>query len=127
MTEPFIFSNGQVAHSAEDLIEICQQSPEDSLGYLLREDFEKWLAYIGAEEVAKYATEARQADVTDEQKINLLISKTQPQTEPELATPTASTETNTKPKVSFFTAVATFFMVLFDRKDRTSDRATNTQ
>ena len=68
MAEPFIFSNGQTANNAEDLIRLCKELPNDSIGYLIREDFEKWLSYIGANNIAQYATEARQANVSDNQR-----------------------------------------------------------
>ena len=101
MAEPFIFSNGQIAYNAEDLIKLCQQFPDDSFGYLMREDFEKWLSYIGANKIARYASEARQNPVSDEQKLDLFIQKSQ--TKPELkAVPT-------KPKVNLLTAIANFF------------------
>jgi hypothetical protein len=75
MSEPFIFANGQIANNPEDLIKLCQQFPDDSVDYLLREDFEKWLSYIGANNIAQYAIEARQASVEDRQKLNSFIAK----------------------------------------------------
>lgn len=77
MAEPFIFANGKIAHNPEDLIKLCQQFPDDSVNYLLREDFEKWLSYIGANKVAQYAIEARQASVANEQKLSSFIAKFQ--------------------------------------------------
>ena len=130
MTEPFIFSNGQIAHNAEDLIKLCQQFPDNSVGYLIREDFEKWLSYIGANKIAQYATEARQYSISDERKLDLFITKSQTkpeiETKPELeaepeieAKPTEAI--SEKPKVNFFTAIITFFAVLFNRKPKTND------
>ena len=112
MSEPFLFGNGQAAYSAEDLIKLCRQFPEDSRNYLMREDFEKWLAYIGANKVAEFATEARQAAVGEEQKLDLFLSKTQ-------VKPAA--ESSNKPKVNFFSAIAVFFMVLFNKKSNTEN------
>jgi hypothetical protein len=77
MAEPFIFANGQIAHNPEDLIKLCQQFPDDGVNYLLREDFEKWLSYIGANSIAQYATEARQASLANEQKLSSFIAKFQ--------------------------------------------------
>ena len=104
MAEPFIFSNGQVAHNAKDLIQLCQQSPDDSISYLMQEDFEKWLSSIGEPKIAQYATKARQASVSDGQKLNLFITKSQAKTKP-----------------TFFIAIAVFFLVLFDRKTQTNN------
>jgi hypothetical protein len=69
MTQPFHFSDGQVANDAKDLIELCQQYPDDATGFLVRQDLEKWLAYIGSHDVAECAANARQIDVSDRQKL----------------------------------------------------------
>ena len=123
MAEPFIYSNGQLAYNAEDLIKLCRQFPDDSFGYLMREDFEKWLSYIGANQIAQYATEARQNSVSDEQKLDLFITKSQTKPKSANTQPEAMAVKSkaVKPKVNFFTAIATFFMVLFDRKTKTND------
>ena len=75
MTNPFQFSNGQLAHSAEDLLELCQQFPDDGVNYLVREDLEKWLAYIGKEDIARCAANARQTPIDDRQKLEEFLSK----------------------------------------------------
>ncbi len=77
MTEPFIFANGQAAHSSKDLIKLCQDFPTDGIRYLLREDLEKWLAYIGDNQNAQYATEARTAEVDDAKKLDSFVRNLQ--------------------------------------------------
>ena len=74
MPEPFIFADNRV-HSAEDLLELCQQFPNEAANYLIREDFEKWLAYIGKTELATYAAQARQAPVSNEEKLQQFLVK----------------------------------------------------
>lgn len=92
MAEPFIFANGQVAHNPEDLIKLCQQFPDDSVNYLLREDFEKWLSYIGANNIAQYAIEARQDAVANEQKLNSFLTKIQTKSTSETTSKTSQKE-----------------------------------
>jgi len=77
MTEPFIFANGQTAHSSKDLIQLCQDFPTDGIRYLLREDLEKWLSYIGDNQNAQYASEARNAAVDDAKKLDSFLSNLQ--------------------------------------------------
>lgn len=75
MTQPFQFPNGQLAYNADDLIALCQQFPDDGTNYLVREDLEKWLAYIGKNEIAQCATSARQTGFTDRQKLENFLHK----------------------------------------------------
>ena len=75
MTQPFQFPNGHLAYNADDLIELCQQFPDDGTNYLVREDLEKWLTYIGKNEIAQCATIARQTGVTDRQKLEDFLHK----------------------------------------------------
>jgi len=75
MTQPFQFANGQVAHSAEDLLELCKQFPADGTNYLVREDLEKWLTYIGKDDIAQCASTARQAALEDRQKLEEFLNK----------------------------------------------------
>lgn len=77
MTEPFIFANGQAAHSSQDLVQLCKDFPTDGIRYLLREDLEKWLVYIGDDRIAQYASKARTADVDDAQKLDSFLSNLQ--------------------------------------------------
>ena len=107
MTQPFQFANGQQAHSAEDLLELCQQFPDDGTNYLVREDLEKWLAYIGKDDIAQCAKGARQTDQGDRQKLEdflakchaLSSSETKPVPEspevPETKTPSVETQPET--------------------------------
>ena len=87
MTQPFQFANGQVAHSKEDLLRLCQQNPDDATNYLLKEDLEKWLAYIGDYELAECATNARQTDVADRQKLEEFLNRSYSLTAPKPAPP----------------------------------------
>ena len=75
MTQPFQFANGQLAHSAEDLLKLCQQFPADGINYLIREDLEKWLSYIGQEDIAQCAANARQTPLEDRQKLEEFLTK----------------------------------------------------
>ena len=76
MPEPFGFTNNQ-AYTVEDLLQLCQQFPDEAVNYLMREDFEKWLAYIGKTNFATYAAQARQASVSSEDKLQLFIKSCQ--------------------------------------------------
>ena len=75
MTQPFQFSNGQLAHNADDLLQLCQQFPDDGTNYLVREDLEKWLFYIGKDDIAQCATNARQTALEDRQKLEEFLNK----------------------------------------------------
>ena len=75
MTNPFQFPNGQLAYSAEDLLELCQQFPDDGVQYLVREDLEKWLSYIGKEDIAQCAASARQTPLDDRAKLEEFLNK----------------------------------------------------
>ena len=75
MTNPFHFSNGQLAHNADDLLQLCQQFPDDGTNYLVREDLEKWLFYIGKDDIAQCATNARQTALEDRQKLEEFLDK----------------------------------------------------
>lgn len=95
MTEPFHFPDGKVANNAQDLLELCEQYPDDATGFLVRQDLEKWLAYIGDYDVAECAANARQIDVSDRQKLEDFLNKCHSLAEPQLV-PSAETETNLK-------------------------------
>ena len=92
MTQPFHFSNGQAANDVQDLLELCKQYPEDATGYLVRQDLEKWLAYIGNDDVAECAANARQIDVDDRQKLEEFLNRCHALTSPK-PVPAAETET----------------------------------
>ncbi|MCC0177073.1 hypothetical protein I4641_08795 [Waterburya agarophytonicola K14] len=83
MTQPFQFPNGQLAYSAEDLLKLCQQFPDDGVNYLVREDLEKWLAYIGQEDIARCAANARQTPLEDRQKLEEFLTKCHALSSPE--------------------------------------------
>ena len=82
MTQPFHFPNGQAANDAQDLLELCKQYPDDATGYLVRQDLEKWLAYIGNDDVAECAASARQIDVEDRQKLEEFLNRCHALTSP---------------------------------------------
>lgn len=76
MTQPFRFPNGQLAHNAQDLLQLCQQFPDDGTNYLVQEDLEKWLMYIGKDDIAECAAIARQAAaLEDRQKLGEFLNK----------------------------------------------------
>ena len=77
MTEPFKFSDGQLAYNAEELISLCQKFPAESLDYLMREDFEKWLNYIGKSDLAAKAQTIRQASISDSDRLKQFITQFQ--------------------------------------------------
>ena len=91
MTQPFQFANGQLAHSAEDMLKLCQQFPADGTNYLVREDIEKWLSYIGKNDIAELAANARQATLDDRQKLEEFLNKCHALSSP----PTESAVTDT--------------------------------
>lgn len=97
MAEPFKFANGQLAYTLEDLLKICQQSPQDSINYLLKGDFENWLDYMGETKVAQKAREARQLNLNDQERLQKFLnsSKTFPSVSPEVK-PTQIRETVNK-------------------------------
>jgi hypothetical protein len=79
MTQPFHFSNGQLAYSVEDLVRICEQSQSECIHYLMREDLEKWLDYIGKTDLANSARQAREAALSDEERLQQFLSSCKPQ------------------------------------------------
>jgi hypothetical protein len=93
MTEPFHFPDGRVANNAEDLLKLCEQYPDDATSFLVRQDLEKWLAYIGDYDIAECAANARQIELGDRQKLEDFLNKCHSLTAPQ-AVPSAVTETN---------------------------------
>jgi hypothetical protein len=83
MTQPFHFPDGRIANDAKDLLELCEQYPDDATGFLVRQDLEKWLAYIGSHEVAECAANARQIDVGDRQKLEDFLNRCHSLTSPQ--------------------------------------------
>jgi hypothetical protein len=96
MTEPFRFSSGLVAYSVQDLIGVCHKSPQEVIYYLNRGDFEKWLAYIGEENIAKKVEEVHYSSVSDEEKLKQFIAILQPP-QKETLTATPSPENTISP------------------------------
>lgn len=93
MNQPFHFPDGRVANDAKDLLELCEQYPDDAAGFLVRQDLENWLAYIGDYEAAECAANARQIDIGDRQKLEEFIQRYHSLTAPN-PVPEAATETN---------------------------------
>lgn len=91
MTQPFHFPDGRLANNADDLLELCQQYPDRGTNFLVRHDLENWLAYIGNYDLAECATNARQSDLEDRQKLEEFLNKAHSLTMPE-AVPAAVTE-----------------------------------
>ncbi|WP_052055762.1 hypothetical protein [Myxosarcina sp. GI1] len=106
MNEPFWFSNGQRADSAEDLIKLCQQFPEDSSRYLVSGDFENWLTYIGKTDLARYASEARQNNLGDLQKLEEFLTKCNASQNPQPSKDKLAIEERPS---NFVTAIRNFF------------------
>lgn len=126
MSDPFVFSNGQMAYNAQDLIELCRQFPNDSANYLLRGDFEKWLAYIGETQFAQFARETREASMAEDRKIAAFTAKCQTvakQPNIEATSVSATNETNTEPenkessKVSLLAIFSQFLHNILSNRD----------
>lgn len=90
MNQPFHFPDGRLANNADDLLELCQQYPDRATEFLVRHDLENWLAYIGNYDLAECATNARQSDLEDRQKLeeflNISHSLTMPKPVPAAVT-----------------------------------------
>jgi hypothetical protein len=90
MTDPFYFPDGKIANNAQDLLNLCEQYPDDATNFLVRQDLEKWLAYIGDYDIAECAANARQIELGDRQKLEDFLNKchslTAPQPVPSAAT-----------------------------------------
>ena len=74
MNQPFYFPDGRLANNADELLELCQQYPDEATNYLVREDLEKWLAYIGSYDLAECAVNARQTELEDRHKLEEFLS-----------------------------------------------------
>ncbi len=115
MTQPFQFPNGQLAHNVEDLVKICEQSPKDGIYHLNREDFEKWLDYIGKPDLAVRAKEARLAAVSDQERLQKFLSSCKPQnTAPvngngKTATSSIEDSSGDNPVANFFRSIGKIF------------------
>lgn len=92
MNQPFYFPDGRLAKEADDLFELCQQYPDDATNYLVKGDLENWLAYIGSYELAECATNARQIESSDRQKLEEFLNRFRSVTSAQ-AIPAAVTET----------------------------------
>ena len=90
MTQPFHFPDGRLANNVDDLLELCQQYPNEGTNFLVRHDLENWLAYIGNYDLAECATNARQSDREDRQKLEEFLNKSHSLTQ-EKAVPAAVT------------------------------------
>lgn len=75
MTQPFYFPDGRAANDAKDLLELCEQYPDEATGFLVRHDLENWLAYIGSYDVAECAANARQIEAEDRQKLEDFLQR----------------------------------------------------
>lgn len=91
MTQPFHFPDGRLANNADELLELCQQYPDEGTNFLVRHDLENWLAYIGNYDLAECATNARQSELEDRQKLEEFLNISHSLTMPE-AVPAAVTE-----------------------------------
>ncbi len=112
MTQPFQFPNGQAANNAEDLVKICEQSPNDCIYHLNREDFEKWLEYIGETKLAEAAKLARLAPVSDEQRLEQFLASFNTETAPSVNGNGKSSDNSDNNSASS-NPIASFFKKLF--------------
>ena len=94
MNQPFNFPNGK-ANNAQDLLDLCKQYPDDAIAYLLKKDLELWLAYIGDNDFAECAANARQIDAEDRQKLEEFLNRCHSLTAPK-PEPATVTETKTE-------------------------------
>lgn len=118
MTEPFQFSNGQSARNGEDLVKLCQQFPDDAINYLVREDFEKWLTYIGETQFAQCAATARKIDSSDRQKLATFLNQCQTAA----ATPKAASAPSSAPPAT--SAVKTLASTNSENSDKVAETST---
>ena len=82
MTQPFHFPDGRLANNADELLELCQQYPDRATNFLVGHDLENWLAYIGNYDLAECATNARQSDLEDRQKLEEFLNNSHSLTMP---------------------------------------------
>ena len=99
MTQPFYFPDGRLAHNTEDLLELCQQYPDEGTNFLVKQDLERWLAYIGNYDVAECAANARQSEYEDRQKLEEFLNKSHSLTMAQ-AVPAAVIETQTNQELT---------------------------
>ena len=95
MIQSFQFLDGKVANSTQELLELCQQYPDRATNFLINQDLEKWLAYIGDYKIAECAVNVRQIEMSDRQKLEEFIERCRAITAPQ-AVPAAVTQTNIK-------------------------------
>ena len=122
MTEPFKFSDGQLAYTAEELISLCQKSPDESCEYLMKQDFEKWLNYINKPDLAAQAAQIRQASLPNNARIKQFISQCQSIS---VSTPKSSKTANAAPastKSKKANPLGSFLKNLFGKKPVTSNQ-----
>jgi hypothetical protein len=103
MSEPFKFSNGELAYKLQDLAEIAQKSPNEFLESFNQGYLENWLSYIGEAPIAEKSATIRQSDISDEAKLQEFLLICQPVTEkaPQpTTTPEAPAKTVSTPEIS---------------------------
>lgn len=111
MAEPFRFSNGRLAYNGDDLLNFCKQFPQDSINYLVRGDFEKWLDYLGEKKLAQKAKSARQANLSNQERLQkFLYSEQESQSQTKI-----KAETSTEKKANSLTKFFQSFQKLLQR------------
>ena len=95
MIQSLQFSDGKVANSTQELLELCQQYPDRATNFLINQDLEKWLAHIGDYQIAECAVNVRQSDMSDRQKLFEFIERYRAITAPQVV-PAAVTQTSIK-------------------------------
>jgi hypothetical protein len=66
--ELFVFRNGHVAGTLEELLDLCRQYPEDGLYHLREGHFESWFKYVGLVDWYFYADAASHIRTSSTQK-----------------------------------------------------------
>lgn len=60
MVNPFVFRNGEEAMTVAELVVLCTRYPGDALYHFTNGHFEPWLTYIGLDNIAEIAKQARE-------------------------------------------------------------------
>jgi hypothetical protein len=111
MTEPFRFSDGQLAYTVQELVGVCQQFPQEGMIYLQRGDFEKWLAYIGEGELSLKTQKLRQTSLSDTEKLSQFLTICQGKQVEKLTStqPSDTTSTPSNPLANALQSIFSFF------------------
>ncbi|MGB9873180.1 MAG: hypothetical protein ACPLYD_16175, partial [Anaerolineae bacterium] len=73
---PFRFRNGREAGDLQDLVRLCQASPEDGIWHLERGDLEPWLRDLGLEALAQTVARIRESAAMGPEKLKQFLDAT---------------------------------------------------